>query len=92
VFVSSCEMQFRIPYSASLKDKRAVSRSLLDGIRKKYHTAAAEVDTTDYHQLLTIGVAVVSGDASQAVKMLEAVIRYAENHADADIVWIRRYE
>lgn len=84
--VLSVELQFHIDHAHSLKEKRMVSRSLIDGARRKFNASIAEVDSQDAHQLLTIGAAVVSGDAGHAREMLEAVIRYLEEHADAELL------
>lgn len=90
--VLSAEMRFRIPEAHSLKEKRAVSRGLIDGARRRFNAAIAEVDTQDAHQMLTIGVAVVSGEARHAREMLEAAILYLETHADAELVGVERWD
>lgn len=88
--VASAVLQFRIHDAQSLKDKRMVARSLMDSARRKFNASIAEVDTQDVHQLLTLGVAVVSGEASHANEMLEHVLCYLENRAGADLLWIER--
>jgi uncharacterized protein YlxP (DUF503 family) len=50
----------------------------------------SEVDTQDILQTLTIGIAVVSGDASHAQQSLEAVIRFIEENADAELTRVDR--
>ncbi len=67
----SAKLTFYIPHAASLKDKRQVCRSLIDKSRQKFNAAIADVDTQDAHQMLTIGVAVVSGEAAYAQKSLD---------------------
>ena len=84
--VVSVKLTFYIPHAASLKDKRQVCRSLLGKTRQRFNASIAEVDTQDRHQTLTIGVAVVSGDAAHARRSLDEVIRYMETHADAELV------
>lgn len=84
--VVSVKLTFYIPHAASLKDKRQVCRSLLDKTRQRFNASIAEVDTQDRHQTLTIGVAVVSGDAAHARRSLDEVIRYMETHADAELI------
>lgn len=90
--VLCAQMTFHLYDSQSLKDKRRISRSLIDGARHKFNVAIAQVDTQDKHQLLTIGVAVVSGERRHASDMLEAVIRYLEENAQTDSVQVQRYE
>ena len=90
MYVYSAILVFYIAQAFSLKDKRGVARSLIDKVKHKYNTAIAEVDTQDLHQTLTIGIAVVSGNAAHAENMLNEVIQYMENHADAELVSIEK--
>ena len=84
--ISLTKLTFYIPHSASLKDKRQISRSLLDRTRRRFNAAIAEVDTQDAQQTLTIGVAVISGEVSHSQQQLEEIIRFMEIHADAELV------
>lgn len=84
----SAKLTFYIPHAASLKDKRQVCRSLVDKTRQRFNVSVAEVDTQDIHQTLTIGVAVVSGDASYARQSLDEIIRFMEKSADAELTGI----
>ena len=85
MYVNSSKLTFYIPQSASLKDKRQVRRSLVDKTRQRFNASVAEVGTQDVHQTLTIGVAVVSGDASHAQNMMDEIVRYMEGHAGAEL-------
>jgi len=82
----SAKLAFRIPHAASLKDKRQVRRSIIEKTRKRFNASVAEVDTQDLHQILTIGIAVVSGESSHGQNILDEIIRFMEEHADADLV------
>ncbi len=84
----SVKLTFYIPTAVSLKDKRQVCRSLVDKTRKRFNASVSEVDTQDVHQTLTLGVAVVSGDAAHARRSLDEIVRYMEEHADAELVKI----
>jgi len=44
------------------------------------------------HQTLTIGVAIVSGDAAHARRSLAEVVRFMEEHADAELIRVEHYE
>ena len=86
----SAKLTFYIAHAASLKDKRQVRRSLIEKTRQRFNASVAEVDTQDIHQTLTIGVVVVSGDASHAEQSLDTIIRYMEEHTDAELTAICR--
>ena len=86
----SAKLTFYIPYSASLKDKRQVCRSLVDKARRRFNASVAEVDTQELQQTLTIGIAVVSGEAPHAQRSLEEIIRFMEENTDAELTRIER--
>jgi len=85
LFTLSAKLTFYIPQSNSLKDKRQVRRSLIEKTRHKFNAAIAEIDTQDIHKTLTIGVAVVSGDTVHRENSLDEIIRFMEEHADAEL-------
>ena len=84
----SAKLTFYIAHSQSLKDKRQIRRSLIDKTRQKFNVSAAEVGTQESYKVLTIGVAVVSGDAGHAQEMLDEVIRYMDGQTDAELTEI----
>lgn len=90
MYTLSAKLIFYISHAASLKDKRQVCRSLIEKTRKRFNVSIAEVDTQDKHQRMTIGIAVVSGDAAHARRSLDEVIRYMEEHADAELAEVER--
>jgi len=85
MYIRSAKLTFHIPHSTSLKDKRQVCRSLIDKTRQRFNVSVAEVGTQDLHQTLTIGISVVSGDAAHAQNSLDEIIRYMEDHANAEM-------
>ena len=91
MYTESAELTFHIPNAYSLKDKRQVCRSLIDKTRKRFNVSIAEVDTQDIHQTATIGIAVVSGNATHAQRSLDEIIRYMEEHADAELIAVEKY-
>ena len=92
MFTLSAKLTFYIPHSTSLKDKRQACRSLIDKTQQRFRVAIAEVDTQDIHQTLTIGVAVVSGNAAHRRRMLDEIIRFMEAHADAELLTVETAE
>ena len=92
MYVESAKMTFYIPQATSLKDKRQVCRSIVDKARQRFNVSVAEVDTQDIHQTLTIGIAVVSGDAGHAQRSLDEIIRFMEERADAELTKLERYD
>ncbi len=85
MIVTSAKLTFFIPNAMSLKDKRQVAKSLLEKTRHRFIASVAEVGTQDIHQTLTIGVAVVSGTVAHAQNSMDEIIRFMENHTDAEL-------
>ena len=90
MYVEAAILTFYIPQAMSLKDKRQVCRSLIDNARQRFNASVAEVDTQDTMQTLTIGIAVVSGDAAHAQNSLDEIIRYMERNTDAELTGVER--
>jgi len=88
MFTLSAELTFYIPQAVSLKDKRQVRRSVIEKTRHKFNAAIAEIDTQDIVQTLTIGIAVVSGDAAHRQNSIDEIIRFMEAHADAELTGV----
>jgi uncharacterized protein YlxP (DUF503 family) len=88
MYTLSARFTFNIPHAASLKDKRQVRRSLIDKARYKFNASVAEVDTQDVIQTLTIGVAVISGDAAHAQNSLDEIIRFMEVNEEAELTGV----
>ena len=86
----SAKLTFYTAHATSLKDKRQVCRSLIDKTRQRFNASVAEVDTQDIYQTLTVGVAVVSGDAAHAWHSLDEIIRFMEKHADAELTNVEK--
>jgi uncharacterized protein len=90
VAVGAEEFDLFIRQSRSLKDKRAVLRSLLDGARKRFQVAAAEVGHQGSHQRATVGFAVVSGEVGHALEVLDAVSRFVWSFPEVEVLVSRR--
>ena len=85
MFTLTARLSFFIPQAMSLKDKRQVRRSLIEKTRHRFNVSIAEIDTQDVHQTLTIGIAVVSGDAAHRRESIDEIIRFMEKQADAEL-------
>ena len=71
-------LEFLIPQSQSLKDKRAVLNRLKDRIRERFHCSVAEVDHQDLWQRGALGVALVVSGAEAGGNALQAIRRVVE--------------
>ena len=88
--VATLMLELHLPDVHSLKAKRSVIKPIVEGTRRRYSVAAAEVDHQDAWQVATIGMAVVSGRASHARQVLEDVERFVWSFPDIEITSSRR--
>jgi len=52
----------------------------------------AEIDTQDTLQTLTVGIAVVSGDAAHRQQSMDEIIRFIDNNVDAELTDVEFFE
>lgn len=80
------EYRLRLYQTRTLKDKRAIRRSMIARIQNKFHAACAEIDTQDNIGILSIGIAVVSNTQTQIEKMLDEIEAMIQSMYDVDIM------
>ncbi|MGE3180339.1 MAG: DUF503 domain-containing protein [Phycisphaerae bacterium] len=72
--------------SRSLKDKRRVTRSLKDRIRRQHNVSIAEVDDLEHRQAATFGIAVVSNEARVAQQVLDSIVGELQAYVHASLL------
>ena len=78
-----CELH--IPTSRSLKEKRAVLRPIVEGIRHRFQISVAEVGYQEKWQRALIGMAVVSDSYGHAVEVVDNVERWVWSKPDVEV-------
>lgn len=86
VFVSALRIEFHIPAAHSLKEKRAVLRPIIDGLRNRHRVSVAEIDHQDLWQRATVGIAVVGADVSTVTDVLAKCERFIESFPEIEIL------
>ena len=61
-------------------------KPIVEGIRRRYAVAVAEVDHQDQWQRAELGVAVVSGTGSKATEVLDAVERFVWANPEIEVL------
>jgi uncharacterized protein YlxP (DUF503 family) len=84
------EVDLHIPAARSLKAKRAVLKPLIEGLRRRFAVAVAEVDHQDLWQRAGVAVAVVSSTPSQVQNVLDACERFVWSHPDLEVLGCSR--
>ncbi len=89
--VLALAVDLRIPEASSLKDKRSVVRTIVEGARRRYGVSAAETGHVDRPSRAELGFAVVSGSAGQCTEVLDAVERFVWSFPEIEVVTTDRH-
>lgn len=86
MIVGTCRLRLHLPESGSLKDKRQVLRSVEDRLRRRYRVAVAEIGEQASWQNAVIGVACVSESPAVCRRLLDDLVRWAEEAGPFEVV------
>ena len=90
VHVLALTVEIRLPASHSLKEKRAIIKTILEGARNRFAVSSAETDHQDIWQRAELGFAVVSGSPSQAEKVIDDLDRFVWSFPEIDVLHTAR--
>ncbi len=85
------EVELRIPLGDSLKAKRSVIRPILDGARRRFGVASAEVDRHDDWDEAVLAFSTVSDSVRHVNEVLDSVDRFVWSFPEIDVVDTERY-
>lgn len=90
MIIEAATIKIYAPWAHSLKEKRMIVKSLIAKTKNKFNVSIAEVDAQDIHQTIVLGLACVAGTVAQADSMVESILTFIEDNADAEITEVRR--
>jgi uncharacterized protein len=90
VHVGIVRFELFIPASHSLKEKRAAIKPIVEGAKRRFGVAAAEVAHQDKWQRADLGVAAVAATASHVEEVLDEVERFVWSHPDVEVLGAHR--
>ena len=76
--VGVCTIELIIPAANSLKEKRSVLKSMLEGMRSRFNVSAAEIEHQDLWRRATIGLACVSSSQAFVDQVLNKAVDWVE--------------
>ena len=83
--VAALRVEIHFPTPQSLKEKRAVLRPVIEGMRRLGSFSIAEVDHHDDWQRATIGVAVVAPDGRGLDMQISKLRRYLDSRLEIEV-------
>jgi uncharacterized protein len=88
---AALRFEIHIPTVQSLKEKRAVLRPLVEGLRRQLSVSVSEVDHQDTWQRVGLGVAVVAPDGGRLDTLIERVRRYVDDNLELQVCDVAVY-
>jgi uncharacterized protein YlxP (DUF503 family) len=86
MIVGSLKVRLLVRQSRTLKDKRQVVSSIKDRLRNSFNVSVAEVEAEDHRQLVVLGFAMVSNEASHVRSALEQIVAALRVHPVAEFL------
>jgi uncharacterized protein YlxP (DUF503 family) len=90
MFVLALEVDLHLPETRSLKDKRSIVKTLVEGSKRRFGVAAAEVDHQRQWQRTVLGFAVVASTERHATDVIDEVDRFVWSHPDVQVLATER--
>jgi uncharacterized protein len=88
--VLALAVDLRLPSSHSLKDKRAVVKTILEGARRRYQVAAAEIDNQDKWQRVGLAFASVSSSRTHVSEVVDRLERFVWSFPEIEVLAVDR--
>ena len=86
MIIGTCEVHLSIEQANSLKEKRMIVKSIIDKLKNKFNISIAEVENQDIIKSSIIGFACVTNNSRHANSMIQNVLNFIEDYADAEII------
>ncbi len=91
MYVLALSVELHLPECRSLKAKRSVLRPVLEGARRRYSVAAAEVAHQDKWQRSELGIAAVAASERHATDIIDEVERHVWSFPNLQVVGVSRH-
>lgn len=88
--VLALRMSLLLPQARSLKAKRSAITPILEGARRRFRVASAEVEAQDTWNRAELGFVTVSGSAAHAVEVVDEVERFVWSFPEVEVTGTTR--
>ncbi|MGD8328446.1 MAG: DUF503 domain-containing protein [Acidobacteriota bacterium] len=89
MIIGLCTLEFHLPASRNLKEKRKFLNSFRGRVRARFNVAISEVDHHDLWQRSTIGVVSIGAERDPIDRVFQKVLREAESRVDAQLIGVK---
>jgi len=88
MIIGACTLTLRIEWAESLKEKRAVIKSVVAKARNKFNISIAETDSQDSHKEAVLGFACVTNETRHAQSIIQNVVSFIEGSTEAEVTGV----
>ena len=89
---AALRVELHLPVARSLKEKRAVLRPVIEGMKRLGSYSVAEVDYHNKWQRAAIGVAIAAPDGKSLAMQVSRLHRYLEGQLEVEVLDVRMSE
>ncbi len=90
MLVGIVKVKIYISFAQSLKEKRAIVKSICSKVRNKFNVSIAEVEDQDIHKNIVIGISLVSNNKRIIDSQIDKILNYIETLVPGDIINVER--
>lgn len=90
MIIGILEIKLHAPFVHSLKEKRMILKSLIARLRNHFNLSICESAEHDIHQILVIGIAIVTNHTAECDRLLDQILNFIEDNSEAVIIDVRR--
>ena len=80
------EIEIRVSWVHSLKEKRMIVNSIIQKLKNKFNISIGEVNSQDNHKIIGIGLSMVCGTKAIADGAKEKILFFIEGNCEGEIV------
>ena len=85
MIIGTCKVYMSAGWVGTLKEKRMVTKSIIERVRNRFNVSVAEIENQDMHRSIVIGYACVTNSARLADEIIHNVLKYIEDNTDATV-------
>lgn len=88
LWIAAARLEMRLPFAASLKDRRHVVRSITDGVRGRFSISAADLGPDGLHDAAELGFAAAGSsprELDERMRNLEKFLYQREEDGEFEI-------
>ncbi len=80
------ELELKLPYTNSLKEKRNILKSMLEKIKRRYNVSVIESDAQDNINRSRLSFVLISLYQNNAVSQMQEILQFIEENYEVEVI------